>query len=164
MRLSCLPLRPCFLEQMIARRQSTYSVKIREKCKAKWDDFVKKTDFWKSNDVEGLWGFYGRHYTWHGYENFALHLQICGFLCLLTFYAIYGLKKVEVMTDRSWKGRNREFLWHAIEDRFGHEYAFAWEPFKESELPKLLLMRTLQKEMWAAALKRGTWFLDPQNN
>ncbi|OZC09329.1 hypothetical protein X798_03670 [Onchocerca flexuosa] len=63
-----------------------------------------------------------------------------------------------------WKGRNREFLWHAIEDRFDYEYAFAWEPFKEAKPPKLLLMRTLQKEMWAAALKLGTWFLDPQKD
>uniref|UniRef100_A0A915PIQ9 Uncharacterized protein n=1 Tax=Setaria digitata TaxID=48799 RepID=A0A915PIQ9_9BILA len=61
-----------------------------------------------------------------------------------------------------WKGRNREFLWHAIEDRLDHEYAFAWEPFEKLEPPKLLLMRTLQKEMWASALKHGTWFLDPE--
>ncbi|EJW83107.1 hypothetical protein WUBG_05983 [Wuchereria bancrofti] len=63
-----------------------------------------------------------------------------------------------------WKGGNREFLWCTIEDRFSHKYAFAWEPFKESEPPKLLLMRRLQKEMWSAALKHGTWFLDPHND
>ncbi|EFO27385.1 hypothetical protein LOAG_01096 [Loa loa] len=62
-----------------------------------------------------------------------------------------------------WKGGNREFLWYAIEDRFNHEYAFVWEPFKESKPPKLLLMRGLQREMWAAALKRGTWFLAPED-
>lgn len=25
-----------------------------------------------------------------------------------------------------WKGGNREFLWYAIEDRFSHEYAYAY--------------------------------------
>lgn len=39
-----------------------------------------------------------------------------------------------------------------------------WEPFKESEPPKLLLMRRLQNEMWSAALKHGTWFLDPHDD
>ncbi|VBB26286.1 unnamed protein product [Acanthocheilonema viteae] len=63
-----------------------------------------------------------------------------------------------------WKGGNRAFLWYAIEDRFSHEYAYAFEPIKQSEPPKLLLMRALQKEMWAAALKRGTWFLVPQHD
>ncbi|VDN81647.1 unnamed protein product [Brugia pahangi] len=126
--------------------------------------------------------YYGHHYTWHGNETFPLHIQMSGFLCLLTFYVIYGLKKVEVITDRStkmlalavlaldylfiagWKGGNREFLWCTIEDRFSHKYAFAWEPFKESEPPKLLLMRRLQNEMWSEALKHGTWFLDPHDD
>uniref|UniRef100_A0A8R1TQH1 Uncharacterized protein n=1 Tax=Onchocerca volvulus TaxID=6282 RepID=A0A8R1TQH1_ONCVO len=164
MRLFCPPLRPYFLKQMVVRRQSTYAMKIREKWKAIWDDIVKKTDLWKTSNVEGLWGFYGRHYTWHDYENFGLHFQNGCFLILLTFYAIYALKKVEITIDRSWKGGNREFLWHAIEDRFDHEYAFAWDPLKEPKPPKLLLMRSLQKAMWAEALKLGTWFLDPQKN
>ncbi|KAK6110712.1 hypothetical protein QQG55_40800 [Brugia pahangi] len=164
MRLACLTLKPYFLEKIRTKRQLTSSTKIQRKWRANWDDFLQKTDFCKSRGVDGLWRYYGHHYTWHGNETFPLHIQMSGFLCLLTFYVIYGLKKVEVITDRSWKGGNREFLWCTIEDRFSHKYAFAWEPFKESEPPKLLLMRRLQNEMWSEALKHGTWFLDPHDD
>lgn len=55
-RLIHLTLRPYFLAQITARRQLTNSTKIQEKWKAKWNNFVQKTDLWKSRDVDGLWG------------------------------------------------------------------------------------------------------------
>ncbi|KAL3982413.1 hypothetical protein ACH3XW_47065 [Acanthocheilonema viteae] len=162
--LARLALRPNYSVQMIAKRQLTSSMKTEEKWRAIWNDFLQKTDFCKSAGADGLWKYYGHHYTWHDFETFPLHMQMCGYLCVITFFSFYGLKKVEIMSDRSWKGGNRAFLWYAIEDRFSHEYAYAFEPIKQSEPPKLLLMRALQKEMWAAALKRGTWFLVPQHD
>lgn len=44
----------------------------------------------------------------------------------------------------------------------GDKSSLRWDPIKQPKPRRLLLMRTLQKEMWAAALKRGTWFLAPQ--
>ncbi|VDK76859.1 unnamed protein product [Litomosoides sigmodontis] len=161
--LARLALRLNYSAQTTAKRQLTSSSETHAKWRAKWNDFLRKTDFWKSDGVNGLWGFYGHHYTWHGFESFPLHIQMCIFLSVLTFFSFRALKKVEVMADRSWKGGNRAFLWHAIEDKFDYQYAFAFNPIKEPEPPKLMLMRTLQKEMWAASLKRGTWFLDPHH-
>lgn len=44
---------------------------------------------------------YGRHYTRHGFETFAIHIQMCGLVFLITVYAVAGFKKVEIAADRS---------------------------------------------------------------
>ncbi|VDN08400.1 unnamed protein product [Thelazia callipaeda] len=150
-------LRPLLISSLkrFACRRGLISVTT---TKVPQNSLLRKYDLWQTSNVEGLIGYKERHYVWYSFEWIPLNTQILGFICLVVLYTIYGLNKVEIMSDRSWMGGNRAFVWYAIESRPGYEYAFVWKPIPEPEPSELMLMRTLQREMWEAALKRNTWF------
>lgn len=136
---------------------STKSVKVLTEKPSLIKKIIEVTDFHRTVDNYGLWGHYGRHYNIHGIELMPIHLQMIFLVSLVIYYAYYGFRKIEIEMDRSWYGGNRNYIYHAIEDRFDYEYAFAFDVADEPP-PKLKLMRRLQKEMYLAAAKRGTLY------
>ncbi|CAG9538933.1 unnamed protein product [Cercopithifilaria johnstoni] len=116
--------------------------------------------------ISACWAWMTGILSWHWR---FLNLRASSVIALIQFkinglvsLGLNGITLLLLVEEENEKLEERSI--YERNDRLTLTIFLRFEPIKKLEPPELLLMRTLQKEMWAAALKRGTWFRVPQHD